>query len=248
MALSAFASAPLLPGDTLIFFDGIQEAADLDLITFSKLLVEDGKYRFVFSGSLLGVSELARVSYPVGYLERVTMFPLTFFEFITAHGVHGNVVEHIEECFETAKLLNRLFINRFSIFGTDILWSGVCLRRPDIFRHEFRAAAQQRFRENGCFVSERHQKPGEIRKRPYIEWIYETLPEPVNQKNRRFALKNKIAPCKSKKEENDFVWIVKAGVAIPVYAVSEPKPPLRISMESRLMKLFLPTSAFLRTV
>ena len=64
----------------LVFLDEVQEAQNL--VTLSKYLVQDGRFRLVMSGSLLGV-ELRRVrSFPVGFLRIETMYPLDFEEFL----------------------------------------------------------------------------------------------------------------------------------------------------------------------
>ena len=71
-----------------------------EAVTFVKFLVEVGSYRYVFSGSLLGV-ELRNVrSVPVGYLDEVMMYPLDFEEFLVANGVQPEVMEHLRACYE----------------------------------------------------------------------------------------------------------------------------------------------------
>ena len=78
--LSLFADKPFQKGKTFIFFDEIQEFKELT--TKIKFWVEEGSFRYIFSGSLLGVELNNIKSAPVGYLKTYTMFPLDFEEFL----------------------------------------------------------------------------------------------------------------------------------------------------------------------
>ena len=73
------------PGKTLVFIDEVQEAPDI--MTMAKFLVEDGRCRWAFSGSMLGTQFKGVRSYPVGYVHELRMFPLDFEEFSWAIGV-----------------------------------------------------------------------------------------------------------------------------------------------------------------
>ena len=78
--LSLFADKPFRRGQTFLFFDEIQEFKEL--ATKIKFLVDEGSFRYVFSGSLLGVELKNIKSAPVGYLKTLTMYPLDFEEFL----------------------------------------------------------------------------------------------------------------------------------------------------------------------
>ena len=88
----------LVPGETLIFFDGVQKVPEI--VTGIKYLVEDGRFRYILSGSLLGV-ELENIqSIPAGYVERVSMYPMDFEEFMIANGVASSVIASLRKSFE----------------------------------------------------------------------------------------------------------------------------------------------------
>ena len=74
------------PGETLIFFDEVQKCPEI--VTAIKFLVEEGSYRYVLSGSLLGVELRDLRSVPVGYLEVKDMYPLDFEEFLICNNVN----------------------------------------------------------------------------------------------------------------------------------------------------------------
>lgn len=84
LRLSALFGNELVKHETLIFFDEVQQCPDI--VTAIKFLVEEGSYRYILSGSLLGVSLHDLRSAPVGYMDIKDMFPLDFEEFSSALG------------------------------------------------------------------------------------------------------------------------------------------------------------------
>ena len=80
LKLSLYSSKKIIPGKTIIFFDEIQRYKEI--VTKIKFLVEDKRFRYVLSGSLLGIELVNLKSAPVGYLQTLKMFPLDFEEFL----------------------------------------------------------------------------------------------------------------------------------------------------------------------
>ena len=109
MRLSAFTKRRLIPGKTLVFFDEVQECKEI--VTAIKFLVEEGSYRYVMSGSLLGVELKDIRSVPVGYMDEMEMYPLDLEEFALAIGVGEDVLTHLKECYEQRKPVDG-FIHR----------------------------------------------------------------------------------------------------------------------------------------
>ena len=85
----------IAPGKTLVFIDEVQEAPDI--MTMAKFLVEDGRCRWAFSGSMLGTQLKGVRSYPVGYVHELRMFPLDFEEFCWAIGVSEGARQTIRD-------------------------------------------------------------------------------------------------------------------------------------------------------
>ena len=99
LRLSALAEEELIPGQTLIFLDEVQECKEI--VTAIKFLVEEGSYRYILSGSLLGVDLRDIRSVPVGYMDVLEMYPLDLAEFAQANGVAPRVLDALRESFET---------------------------------------------------------------------------------------------------------------------------------------------------
>ena len=117
MRLSLVVKEPLKKGRTILFLDEIQEFKDI--VTRIKFLVEEGSFRYIMSGSLLGVELNDLRSAPVGYMRIYDMYPLDFKEFAQAAGVHDGTFEqlrvHFKECtpvdeFVHAKMLDVFYL------------------------------------------------------------------------------------------------------------------------------------------
>ena len=87
----------MIPGNTLILFDEIQECPNAR--TAIKFLVEDGRFDYIETGSLLGVKNKVVRSLPVGFEELYTMYPMDFEEFILANGVQRTTIDTMREAY-----------------------------------------------------------------------------------------------------------------------------------------------------
>lgn len=97
LRLSTVTSQDLIKGNTLVFFDEVQECPEI--VTAIKFLVEEGSYRYILSGSLLGVEIKNLRSAPVGYMDVKDMYPLDFEEFATAVGVNDRIIDVLRKHF-----------------------------------------------------------------------------------------------------------------------------------------------------
>ena len=109
LRLSALTRKQLVPGKTLIFFDEVQKCKEI--VTAIKFLVDEGSYKYVMSGSLLGVELDDLRSVPVGYMDEIEMYPLNLLEFFEAIGISDEVVNHLHECFDEKRPVDD-FINQ----------------------------------------------------------------------------------------------------------------------------------------
>ena len=236
MRLSLVADKPLSKG-MIIFFDEIQEVKDF--ITKIKFLVDDGTYKYVLSGSLLGVELNGLKSAPVGYMQIFDMYPLDFHEFVDALGVQGNIIDVLEKCYVERQVVDE-FIHKkmLDIFNLYLIVGGmpqavsIYLETNDLNRV---SQVQQDIIRLYRFDFSKYEERYKLK----LKEIYDALPGQLDEKNKRFQL-NKVGKGMSfNKVENDFLWLKDAGVVIPVYNVSEPKLPLMISENRNLFKLFM---------
>ncbi|MCD8205909.1 MAG: AAA family ATPase [Clostridia bacterium] len=227
----------LVPDETLIFLDEVQEC--MEIVTAVKFLVEDGNYRYILSGSLLGVKYQNVKSIPVGYMQIFRMYPMNFIEFLMAYGLNDDVLKYLRKCFNDVKQPDEVIHERImSLFRQFLIVGGM-------------PAAVQRYLETNKFssVKEIHEyifdtyradiAKYDRNKKPQIIDVYERIPDELRSQNKRFNYSSLNIPGKTNFVENTFLWLTHAGVAIPVYNVEEPKYPLRMSASRSLLKLFM---------
>ena len=236
LRLSALTSTPLIKGETLIFFDEVQKCPEI--VTSIKFLVDEGSYRYILSGSLLGVELKDLRSEPVGYMGIKDMYPLDFEEFITCLGINEKVLSSLRSSWEERRLVDSFVHTKMmELFRLYLVVGGmpaavnkyieknnlqeVMMVQQDIIRLYMRDIAQ-------------YDPDNKL----YIEEIFKLIPPELNGKNKRFILKRLNENAKFERYQNSFLWLKNAGVALPVYNVEEPKMPLLLARSRNLFKLF----------
>lgn len=225
--------------DTLVFLDEIQSYPHL--LTMLKFLKDEDRFTYVASGSLLGVTLSKTASIPIGSIETYHMFPLDFEEFLMANGIGQEVLDHMRDCFADRtsldETLHRLILDKFkryllcgglpdavnTLLGTDNI---VQLRRLQNEIHDYYGAdASQYDAEN----------------RLKIRRVYEMIPSNLENKRKR-VFANKIEGKIGKRFSDyaeEFDYLISAGIALEVRAVSQPRFPMLESSQKNLLKLYL---------
>ncbi len=237
MRLSLMTDKKLIPGETLIFLDEVQECKEI--VTAIKFLVEEGSYRYVLSGSLLGVDLKDIRSVPVGYMDVEEMFPLDFEEFVVANGVSERVISDLRDHF-----LNRTPVDSFihekisELFRLYLIVGGM---PAAVNKYLATNNIQDVIREQRSILRAYKKDIGKYdpQNKLYLEDIFDLIPSELNSKNKRFIMKDLNENFKLSRYTNSFIWLKDAGVAHPTYCVSEPIVPLLLSKTTNLFKLFL---------
>lgn len=236
LRISALTDVPLVPGETLIFFDEVQECKEL--VTAVKFLVEKGDYRYILSGSLLGIEIKDIRSVPVGYMTFMEMYPMDFCEFCTANKVSEKVLGYLEDCFykriPVDPVIHEKMMDLFHLY----LIVGGMPAVVDIYirTNNLRQVMMiQKSITNAYMKDIAKYDPDE---KLYLKDIFELIPSELNSKNKRFILKKLNENFKFSRYEHSFIWLKEAGVALPVYCVQEPSIPLLLSKSTNLFKLF----------
>ena len=236
LRISAYANRPLEPGKTLIFFDEVEEYADI--LTWVKALVDEGRFKYALSGSLLGL-ELKNVrSEPVGYLSEFQMYPLDFEEFIRNVGVSNEVIDAVYDAWEQHKQVDAYIHEKLiRLFNLYLIVGGM----PAAVQTYVDSNDLQRVLLEQQAILTLYRKDI-ARYAPdnklYINDIFELIPSELNAKNKRFILKNLNEHIKFSRHENSFVWLRDADMALPTYNVEEPRVPLKLNELRNLFKLF----------
>ncbi len=243
-ALSLISGKQVVPGSTLVFLDEVQEAPNV--VTFSKYLVQDGRFDVAMSGSMLGV-ELAHVkSLPVGYMRIETMYPLTFWEFCKAQGVPAAVLADIKECFKAkTPVHNAVHERMIRLFRLYLVIGGMpeAVQKYVDAKGDLGAVRQVQEDLVALYREDMAKHAGD--RVLQVKAIYDALPAQLAKENKRFLLKSLKSEAKFDRYANDFAWLVGARAALMAKSVTDPRPMLERTEEQGRFKLYLSDTGML---
>lgn len=225
--------------NTLIFIDEIQ--AYPHLLTLLKFLSQDNKFTFIASGSLLGVTLSQTTSIPIGSIRKVRMFPLDFEEFLYANGMNEIVVSSMQKKFERLEALDEPMHNKMmDLFRKFLLVGGL----PDAVNSYLEEKNIQSVREIQSEIHDYYAADAskyDEEKKLKIRRVYDLIPSNMENKKKRVVAQS--IENKKGKTFNDysdeFEYLISAGIALNVQAISNPVFPLIESTGKNLLKLYL---------
>jgi hypothetical protein len=225
------------PRETVVFFDEIQKCPEI--VTKIKFLVDEGSFKYVMSGSLLGVELKGITSAPVGYLTILRMYPMDFEEFMVANNVSRATLDMLKEKFESCSPVDEFIHQKLlSMFFVYLIVGGMPdavktyietkdIREVDKVQQDIIALYKEDFSQY-----EREDKKLKVKS------IYDIIPAELNKQNKKFVFTMLDKELKFDRYENSFLWLKDAGVALPVYNVDAPIIPLKASKSSNVFRLF----------
>ena len=247
LKLSLYSDKKIVPGKTFFFFDEIQKYKEI--VTKIKFLVDDKRFRYILSGSLLGVEIVNLKSAPVGYLQTLNMYPLDFEEFLQIFNVGQPVLNMLRKAFASKTPVDEVIHGKImEMFNLYLIIGGM-------------PAAAEKYRTTGNIddVMDEHRAIIEQYKLDFTQYeeenrkliithIYELIPAELNEKNKRFMITDIRKGLRYDRVEDSFTWLWKAGVALGVFNTTEPTVPLMLNEKSTLFKLFLSDVGLLTTM
>ena len=242
MALSVVAGERMgSKTDTLVFIDEIQ-AYD-HLLTLVKFLMAEGRFTYIASGSFLGVTLKNAQSIPLGSLDIQHMYPMDFEEFLYANGVGKEAVSEMRCRFERGEPLpENLHLKMLDFFKKYLLVGGLP-KAVDTFVEsrnivKFRAIQNEVLQLYAADASKYEEKSGRKLK---IRRIYNMIPSNLEKVKKRVVVTD-IEGKKWKRNDDyldEFDYLISAGVALEVKAISKPSYPLTENSGKNLLKLYL---------
>ena len=225
--------------NTLVFLDEIQSYPHL--MTMLKFLNQEGKYRFIASGSQLGVALSETPSVPIGSITIEQMYPLDFEEFLWATGVSKDWIKHIRNSFEREESLDEstheLLLKRFQYYllvgGLPEAVNKYLEDRNMIRVRTVHKDIHELYRIDASQYDEGHKLK--------IRRIYDLIPSNLENRKKRIVY-NKIENKTGKHFSDyadEFEYLTNSGVALDVLAISNPRFPLVESQQKKLIKLYL---------
>lgn len=225
--------------NTIVFLDEIQEYPQF--LTLLKFLKQDDRFTYIASGSLLGVTLKKTTSIPIGSITIKQMYPLDFEEFLIANGFGRFAVDSLRAKFIKGESPDESVHNKImDLFKKYLLVGGL----PDAVNEYLKTKNIVNVRKIQAEIHEYYGDDAskyDVEHKLKIKRIFDMIPSNMeNKKKRVFAqnIENKKGKCFSDYED-EFDYLIGAGIALEVKAIPTPVFPLVQSSEKNLLKLYL---------
>lgn len=234
--------------DTLVFIDEIQ-AYD-HLLTLLKFLREDGRFTYIASGSLLGVTLRTTSSIPLGSIIIRQMYPLDFEEFLIANDVGGVLLDALHDNFARRSPMPEAVHGKLlDLFRKYLIVGGL----PDAVNEFVATKNVQRIRQVQDSVrrlygvdAARYDDHGRLR----IQRIYDMIVSNMENRKKRVVAKDIDGRTGKRMADytEEFDYLVSSGIALEVKAISKPSFPLIENSGKNLLKLYMNDVGLLTSV
>ena len=235
--ISALSDVSFVDNETILFIDEVQEYKDI--VTKIKFWVDDGRVKFIMSGSLLGIELRNLRSAPVGYMDEYDMYPLDFEEFITASGTTAEVIEYLKVCFAEMKPVSEVVHEKMMKHLTRYLVVGGMPAAVDEYVRTGNVGEITNIQENIIRQYKVDFTKYETEdKKLMLTSIYDQIPSQLLKQNKRFNYCDVQQKLRFEKLESSFLWLKYAGVTIATVNVTEPRISLTQNEKNSLLKLY----------
>lgn len=235
LAISAITKVPVVPGDTLIILDEIQEL-QRGLNSLKYFCENAPEYHVCVAGSLLGITLQHGTSFPVGKVDIIRMYPMTFSEFLIARG-QGLMAELLKK--KDWYTLTTLHPTLVQMLREYYLVGGM----PEVVKNYLKTNDPNNIRriQNKILLAYRNDiakhTTNEEAKRIGIVW--RSMPSQLSKENKKFIYGVAKKGGRAKEFEMAIQWLIDAGLVIRVGRASTPQMPLKIYEDLSAFKLYL---------
>ncbi len=235
MAINIETGVKIIPEETLIIFDEIQESPKA--IASLKYFCEDApEYAVIAAGSLLGVAIHKGVSFPVGKVDTLDLNPLSFREFLLAIGEEGlaRLIDEVNiPLIESFREKYIDWLKKYYYIGgmPEVVSSFVAEKDFTEVRR-----LQKRIIEMYEADFSKHTTANEL---PRIRMVWNSIPMQLAKENKKFFFGKIKEGARAKDFEIAIEWLLDCGLIKKVYNVSKPAMPLKAYTEFSAFKLYL---------
>lgn len=234
--------------NTVVFLDEIQEYPQL--LTLLKFLNADGRFTFVASGSLLGITLRSTTSIPVGSLHIMDMYPLDFIEFLRANSVGELAIDMLREKFRRDEAPDEATHRQLLALWKKYLLVGGMPDAVNSFVESQNIVEVRDIQRDILRLYVADASKYDQEHRLVIKRVYELIPSNMENKAKRIVASDiehkRGARFASYMEE--FEYLISSGIALEVMAVNNPKYPLSETMTKNLLKLYLNDPGLLSSI
>ncbi len=235
----------ITPGETLVFFDEIQECTRA--ITSLKYFCEKMRdLHIVCAGSLLGVAlKREQISFPVGKVNRLQLYPMSFKEFVIAND-RMDLIEVFDE-WPTDREIPKIYKEPMEeLLKAYYIVGGM----PEVVKtwietHDYDEVeeVQNEILEDYADDFSKHAPLTDV---PKIRWIWDSVPVQLAKENNKFVFSHVKKGKRSAELEDALQWLVDAGLLIKAERVEKPEIPLEGAADKTYFKVYMSDVGLLR--
>ena len=225
------------PEKTLIIFDEVQNSPDV--INSLKYFCENTpEYHIVCAGSLLGITLAKPSSFPVGKVDFLNIYPMTFSEFLIANG-DENLKNYLDTVDDIEKIPEAFYNPLYEKLKMYYITGGM----PEsvyIWTQERDTELMVKSLNNIIEAYERDfAKHPNIREFPKISMIWKSIPSQLSRENKKFIYKVVKEGARAREYEDALQWLVDANLVSKIYRSSAPRIPLAAYDDLSAFKIYL---------
>ena len=233
------------PEKTLIIFDEIQECPNA-LNSLKYFQEEANEYHIVCAGSLLGI-RLSHTSFPVGKVEFLNMYPMTFSEFLIADNCE-NLVEYMKSIKSIEKIPD-IFFNQLEEKLKAYFIIGGMPEAVQVWVNEKNIELVERVQQNILKAYEsdfsKHTQNNEANK---ISLIWNSIPSQLAKENKKFLYQTIKEGARAREYEGALNWLNDANLIYKVYNVTKTDLPLIAYNDLSALKIYMNDVGLLRNM
>ena len=233
----------IIPGKTLIFFDEIQECPDA-LNSLKYFQEEANEYHIVCAGSLLGI-RLSHTSFPVGKVDFMNLYPMTFSEFLIADNC-----ENLVDCMKSIEKIENIPDIFFNMLEEKLKAYFIIGGMPEAvysWVNEKNVEMVNRIQTNILQAYEndfsKHVKNNEANK---ISLIWNSIPSQLTKENKKFLYQTIKQGARAREYEDALNWLNDANLIYKVYNVNKVGLPLKAYEDLSSFKIYMNDVGLLR--
>lgn len=242
--LALYCNDPIIAGKTLIIFDEIQECEEA--LNSLKYFCEDApQYHIIAAGSLLGVAvRKRRMTVPVGKVNVMRMYPLTFREILRVGS--PDLYQYVEDMDKVEKLPAIVLDKLKTEYRRYLISGGMPEAAAAMLENRGMAEVDNILQDILDLYELDFSKYADSREIPRIHALWRSLPAQLSKENRKFIYKVVKSGARSKDYEDALMWLEDAGMIYRVFNISKPGLPLSAYEESDAFKVYAGDCGLLR--
>ena len=234
LQLSALTGEKIRPNTTLLFFDEVQEIPDI--VASLKYFCEDApEYCVVAAGSLLGVMNMRGISFPVGKVNMLHLYPMTFIEFMEAMDQHLKIELLYQDNFESVNSISssyKTLLRQYYFVGgmPGAVKEFIKTRNTEVVRHIQNEIINSYYSDIAKHTGHNAQR---------CHMVMESIPSQLARENKKFIYGALKKGARAAEYEIAIQWLIDAGLIYKIRKVSQPKMPLSFYVDPNDFKLYL---------